>query len=589
MKRIIFSLSFILLFLLFPSQAQADEGWVINNFQSDIAVQNSGVVRVVEVLDVDFNRLIKHGIYRDIPYVYESNGEKTYTEINVLSVQQNNSRAKYQTSLKDGYVEIKIGDPDRSVTGKNVYIITYTAKGVLRSYTDHDELYWNVTGNNWPVPIENAAATVTLDKEGMQKVACYEGYVGSQGSCQAKILSPQLAQFSTTSPLDEAKGMTIVAGYTKGLVPILTVQRPKTLWEKFIALPSLLLLLVVSVFGAGYMLNRWNTFGRDYWFGQNIFGAKDETGNKKPIGGHESTTVEFTSPEKLRPAEVGVLMDERADTTDVVATIIDLASRGYLTITELPKKWLFGKVDYQLAKKQKDTAGLLGYEALLLNKLFKSKDELTVSSLKQTFYNDLAAVKKELYKEVVAKKLFSDDPEKVRTNNVALGIALLVIGGVIFGFSASAEFVYGIDIGVGLVVSGLICLLMAQFMPRRTAYGRELYRRIKGYRLFINTAEKYRQQFFEKKNMFNEVLPYAIVFGITDKFARQMHEMGIEPSQTGWYNGVTPIYSGQFGSNLNSFSSSFSSAAASTPSSSGGFSSGGSSGGGFGGGGGGSW
>jgi uncharacterized membrane protein len=212
---------------------------------------------------------------------------------------------------------------------------------------------------------------------------------------------------------------------------------------------------------------------------------------------------------------------------------------------------------------------------MLLSKLFKSGDEVTISSLKQSFYSDLADVKKELYAEVVRKKLFPSDPEKVRGTYTGIGVMLLILGGVGVGLSISSELVYGIDLAVGLALSGIFCIFMAKFMPRRTAYGRELFRRIKGYRLFINTAEKYRQQFFEKKNMFNEVLPYAIVFGITEKFAQQMHE--------------TPIYAGNFGSNLNSFSSSLSSAMASTPSSSGGFSGGGSSGGGFGGGGGGSW
>jgi len=140
-----------------------------------------------------------------------------------------------------------------------------------------------------------------------------------------------------------------------------------------------------------------------------------------------------------------------------------------------------------------------------------------------------------------------------------------------------------------LMASGLVLLVMSRFMPRRTAYGRELYRRVKGYNLFISTAEKYRQRFFEKKNMFNEVLPYAITFGLTEKFAKQMHDIGLEPSTSGWYVGTNNFNTASFASNINSFSSSMSNAMASTPSSSGGFSGGGSSGGGFGGGGGGSW
>jgi uncharacterized membrane protein len=594
MKRFVF-LVFFLLFTLFPTFARADEGWVIDDFQSDIALQDSGNVRVVETIQVDFKYQSKHGIYRDIPYEYESDGKKTYTAIDVASVLQNNSKATYQTSLQDGYVRIKIGDADKTISGKNIYIITYNAKGVLRSFADHDELYWNVTGNNWPVAITQTEATVTLPRAGLSKVACFEGYAGSQGSCDANIESNQLATFYSTGTLDESKGLTAVVGYTKGLVPIVTVERPKSFWEKFTEWPSLMTVLISLLFGIGTVIGLWLRNGRDYWFAGALFGGKDEKGVVKPLWGHETITVEFTPPENLRPAEIGVLMDERADTTDVVSTLIDLATRGYLTITEIPKKWVFGKVDYQLTKKNPSTSSgkkkeaLLGYESMLLSKLFKFGDTVKMSALKTTFYDDLAAVKKELYREVVAKNLFAQDPESVRGTYLAAGIIMVVLGGVAIGSAIGAEWVFVSDILLGLIVSGVALIIASRFMPRRTAYGRELYRRVKGYRLFINTAEKYRQRFFEKKNMFNEVLPYAIMFGLTAKFARQMHEMGIEPSQTGWYSSNHAFNTMVFASNMNNFSSSMSSAIASTPSSSGGFSGGGSSGGGFGGGGGGSW
>jgi uncharacterized membrane protein len=579
-----------LTFFSFAKPVSADEGWVINNFHSDIALQDSGRVRVVETIEVDFRSLSKHGIFRDIPYIYENGSEKMYTDIDVESVMRNDKNENFQRSLTDeGYVELKIGDADKTISGRNMYTITYTAKGVLRSFSDHDELYWNVTGNNWPVTIHNADAEVTISKPGIQKVTCYQGYAGGQGSCEAKISSSQVAQFTSTESLDEDKGMTVVVGYTKGLLPILTVQRPKTFWEKFIEWPSLTTLGVFLLGGVGTVFYLWYKFGRDNWFAQNIFGKKNDPGTVKPIGAHETITVEFTPPEKLRPAEIGVLIDEKADTTDVVATIIDLATRGYMKITEVPKKWVFGKVDYKLeqttpAKK----VALLDYESLLLDRLFEDGTSVTMSSLKKTFYASLAEVKKALYADVVEKNLFLKNPDSVRNTYLGFGIVFVVIAGVIIGSAIDVEFVYIADLAIALFAIGVVLIIMSRFMPRRTAYGRELYRRIKGYQLFISTAEKYRQRFFEKKNMFNEVLPYAITFGLTEKFARQMHDIGLQPSTTGWYVGTQPFNTSSFGSNVTAFSSSLSSAMASTPSSSGGFS-GGSSGGGFGGGGGGSW
>ena len=587
MKRLVLILYFFL-FSIFPAHVSADDGWIIDRFHSDIAIQQSGEVRIVETIEVDFADSQKHGIYRDIPYVYEQSKTKTYTDIIVSSVLQNKSPAKYTSSTKNGYIRLQIGDADKTISGKNSYTITYTAKGILRTIGDHDELYWNVTGINWEVPIRTASAVVTLDTGEILKSVCYEGYSGSNSNCRYSLLSNQVVEFTSTSSLDTDQGMTIAVSYPSGLSPILTVERPKTFWERFVEWPSLTTFFAVLFGGIFAVLYRWYKFGRDYWFAQNIFGKKDEMGNLKPIGSHETITVEFTPPEKLRPAEIGVLLDERADTKDVVATVIDLATRGYLTITEIPKKWIFGQTDYLLTKKQKDDATLLGYEKLLLNNLFKTGDYVNMSHLKEKFYKDLKEVKDALYEEVVAKGLFPSNPDHVRSNNAILGVVIMVIGGGLVAFSSSLAFIYVADVAIGILVAGAIMLVMAYFMPRRTAYGRELYRRTKGYRLFINTAEKHRQVFFEQKNMFNEVLPYAIMFGLVEKFAQQMKDMGISPSTTGWYAGQHPITSPAFASSINNFSSSFSQAMASSPSSSGGFS-GGSSGGGFGGGGGGSW
>lgn len=588
MKRVILFL-FFLFYMLLPVPAFAEEGWEIDTFQSSIAIEQSGNVRIVETIVADFKDLEKHGIFRDIPVEYESNGEKTYTELKVDSVQQNGSDMQYEESRNGGYINLKIGDPDKTISGRQTYSIQYTVKGVLRGFRDYDELYWNVTGDKWGVTMNKVEAIVTTPKDGIIKTTCFEGYAGSEAICQKIIENPKTAKFVTNGPLSEAQGLTVVVAYEPGMVPLVTIDRPRSFLERLLDWPSLATLFVVLFSGFMTIFYLWNTHGRDHWFAQNIFGKKDDHGVKKPIGSHETITVEFTSPEKLKPAELGVLMDERADTHDVVSTIIDLAAHGYLTITEVPKKWLFGKVDYELSKKSKDTTILLDYEKKLLQSLFKSGNTITMSSLKDTFYTDLAEVKKAIYKEVVKKGLFPSDPEHVRGNYVAAGIVLLVIGGTGIGLSVSADLIYAADLSIALLACGVFLLIMANFMPRRTAYGRELYRRARGYHLFINTAEKHRQVFFEKKNMFNEVLPYAIMFGLTAKFAKQMQEMGVQPTTTGWYSGVHPMHVGTFGSSMNDFSNSMSSAIASTPSSSGGFSSGGSSGGGFGGGGGGSW
>lgn len=586
MKRFILFL-FFLIFFVFPQSVHAQEGWVIEDFRTDLSIQRSGIVTVSESITVDFGSLEKHGIFRDIPYVYKGDGGNTYTEITPLSVRQDTEEAKYEFTRQGDYVRFKIGDPDETISGTHTYTLRYEVKGVLRSFDTYDELYWNVTGNYWEVPIRRASATVTLPGEGILQTACYTGGIGSTTECMENSNDGGAARFEA-SDLSPEEGLTVAVGYEKGMVSILTVARPKTFWEKFTDPVSLTTLMSTVIFGLGTTFFLWYSYGRDSWFRNAPIAGKDAREEIRPIFGHETVVVEFTPPENLRPAEIGVLNDERAHTHDVTSTIIDLATRGYLTVTEVAKKWMFGKTDYILTQKKKDRAGLLAYEKLLLDELFSGRDSVNVSDLKLTFYQELARVKKKLYEEVVRKKLFPTDPEKVRNKYLVIAVLVIVAGIALMVIFGPLERILLFDIGAGTAASGGVLLLLSKSMPRRTAHGRNLYRRVKGYKLFLSGAEQYRQQFFEKKNLFNEVLPYVIVFRLTDKFADAMKEIGLTPQQPAWYRGTGAFNTYAFGRSMSTFSSSVGSAIAAAPSSSG-SGGGGSSGGGFGGGGGGSW
>ncbi|MEK7570768.1 MAG: DUF2207 domain-containing protein [Patescibacteria group bacterium] len=590
MQYLLFFLLFFFSFAL-PVQAQSADEWTITNFHSDIAIQPDGIVQVTETIDVDFDTLAKRGIYRDIPVVYEDDkGEKTYTKIAVSSITQDGTtdKAEYKVTHNDNNLRIRIGDPDVTISGKHQYTITYQATGVLRSFADYDELYWNVTGNDWEATMQKASATVTVPKEKIDNATCFEGYQGYTNPCHITKQSPTSVSFTTTRDLPQTQGLTIVTAYTKGMVPILTVPKPKTIEEDIVTRPSAIAFLITLCAAIILIMLLWMSKGRDFWYRTSSMLTSSAKSEQRPLFAHETNVVEFTPPDKLRPAEIGVLMDEKADTLDITSTIIDLAHRGFLTITEVPKKWLFGSTDYILTQAKTADASLLGYEKLLLNKLFATQKVIKLSSLKQTFYDDLAAVKKKLYEDMVHKKLFIANPESIRTRYILLGLGFCVFGFIIL--IGGINLIMGpiTTTGAAIIIGGILLLFASKNMPRRTALGREYYRRVKGYRLFIDGAEKYRQRFFEDKSLFNEILPYAIVFGLTGKFARAMKDMGVTPATPTWYIGHHAFVAAAFASDVDSFSKSLSTAIASTPSSGGGFS-GGSSGGGFGGGGGGSW
>ncbi len=588
MKKI--SAFFILLFafsLLLPAQTRAQESWKISEFKSEIFVLDSGVVSVKENINADFGTLDKHGIFRTIPYLYQNkDNTKTFLEFQILGVKRDSETEKYSQSYFNNNLVIKIGDPDKTINGSHNYQIEYTVKGALKGYEKFDELYWNATGNDWPVNIESASAAVVLEKGEPLQESCYQGSSGSTEICKVIETSQKGRHFVATRPLLAGEGLTFAEGYTKGAVPLLVGKAPKNMWDSIFSPFNLISSAFVLLLGLGLISLLWFKKGRDNWFGRNYLFGKDE--QKTPIVADETVVVEFAPPENLRPAEIGALLDERADTLDVTATLVDLASRGYLKITEEPKKGIFGSAEYIFDRLDKPTEGLREYEQELLLRLFDSKSSVKLSSLKNKFYKDLAVIKDKLYLDMIDRKFFLESPQKTRLKYSGFAVLVLVVGGGLIWLANRLQESLVLDLAAVVVILGLVFLIVAQFMPRRTALGRQMLARSKGYRLFIDKAEKYRQRFFEQKNLFNEVLPYAIAFGLTEKFAKAFEKMGLETEQPGWYSSPNAFNVIAFSSAMNSFSTTVQSSMASAPSSSG-SGGGGFSGGGFGGGGGGSW
>ncbi len=586
-----------------PLGAHAQAGWVIERFASDMAIEQQGSVLVRETIRVDFGSLEKHGIYRDVPIAYRGDsGNTIYTDVSEVDVMQDGVPAEVSVTHTDANMRIRIGDPDRTISGAHEYAISYRVAGVLRNAGAVDELYWNVTGNEWEAPIEEVEAIVRVPATILQ-TACYSGAQGATGSCGDSDIKNDMPRF-LGGPFAPGEGMTIAVGYEAGIIPIIAVSAPASLSDLFLAPLAIGMGGVIWAIGSAWMIVRWWKYGRDrYWQRAHLPGERSDRDGKDlperilPLFFKQPVVVEYDPPDGLRPAEIGVLMDERADTLDVSATIVDLASRGYLTIIEVPKKWVLGKKDYTFSRTEKRDDSLLPYERELLKRLFEDGDTVSLSDLKNTFTKHLAEVKSMLYEEVVHKKLFHRAPNAARSVAVAKGLGMGAAGiasafAALWWFRMSGALHIGqqalVGLGFGLFAVQLIALFMSGSMPRKTGYGRELYERSRGYELFVSGTEKHRARFYEDEGLFMAVLPYAIMFGVTDKLAKAFREMGIEPRQPSWFHGATAFNVTQFSCSMESFSKSLSTTMASSPSGSG-SSGGGFSGGGFGGGGGGSW
>ncbi len=352
--------------------------------------------------------------------------------------------------------------------------------------------------------------------------------------------------------------------------------------------PAALLLLLIAF--CGWLF--W-TRGRDRRY---VGSPVDQTmGN--PTGDSQAVPlfergvapVEFAPPEDLRPGQVGTIVDEQANTLDVTATIVDLAVRGYLTIEEIPKEGWFGKPDWTLHRTDKADGDLLTYERTLLTGLFKDGNDPALSSLKRTFSERLTKVEDELYADAVERGWFLKRPDTIRASWHARG-ALLFIAGLVLTFVLAKWTTFGLA-GIPVVVAGLLLTVGARWMPSKTAKGTAIARRVGGFRTVIETAETHMSRWAEEQNVFTRYLPYAIVFGCTEKWAKAFEGLQLMPPDTTWYRSSRPFIYADFGRTLDDFSVTTGGTIASTPASSGssGFSGGGFSGGGGGGGGGGSW
>ncbi len=325
-----------------------------------------------------------------------------------------------------------------------------------------------------------------------------------------------------------------------------------------------------------------------------------EPGTTRKVGlRHGQVAVQFTPPEGMRVGQLGTLIDEEANVVDVTATIVDLAVRGYLKIIEIPKEGHFGKQDWNLqVVLPAPTEELLPYELSLMQAIFKGRNEVLLSDLKNTFASDLKATQNRLYDDVTARGWFRGNPQTVRQQWGWAGLAAIVagVGLTWLGFSRSSVNI--VIPGLGLALGGLVARWMAKRMPARTAAGSAALTQANGFRLYLETAEASQIKFEEGQDIFSRYLPYAIVFGVAERWAgifAQLAASGVNVGIPNWYVGywaASAFNFGGFGSAMESFSTVASGALVSTPSSSGssGFSGGGGfCGGGGGGGGGGSW
>jgi uncharacterized membrane protein YgcG len=327
----------------------------------------------------------------------------------------------------------------------------------------------------------------------------------------------------------------------------------------------------------------------------------------RDLPGRGSIVVSYEPPEGLGPAEVGTLVDERVDLRDISAVIIDLAVRGYLKIVELgSNSWLSSGRDYRFTR-LKEPDDLKPFEKELYSQLFDSKESVLMSDLQTKFYPVIGRVKNDLYQALSKGGYFDGNPSTVRTKFFFLGLTALALA---LGLAALVQTwvagrVFVFPIAVTAILSMVVVAITSRVMPRKTHKGRVAWEQIAGLEEYIRRAEVDDISAQDRQGIFERLLPYAIIFGLSNRWAKAFADLYTQPPD--WYQPVDPsgyttwMLMRDLDRSVSTMNTTFPSMPRATVDSiggptgqgynwsSGGFGGGGSSGGGFGGGGGGSW
>jgi uncharacterized membrane protein YgcG len=562
-----------LLFLLVLAVSASARELKIQQFSAKIFVETDSSLNVTETIEANFIG-VWHGLYRTIPIEYETPQGLNYSLFVKLEgvTDAAGQPLKVESSREHGYLKWKIYVDDAKDAVRTI-TLHYKVQNGLRFFEDHDELYWNVTGNQWDVPLGNVSAQILLPPGVMGiRASEFTGSYGSRAQNAEVKTTDNVVELSMLRPLAFHEGLTAVVGWDKGFV-----KEPGTdeKINEFLA-SNWPLFFPVLVFG--FMFWLWYTRGRDPRVG--------------PIA------VQYAPPDGMTPAEAGTLVDDDAAMRDITATIVDLAVRGYIVIEEKDKSQMLGLLhdkDYvfHLKKGPKEWTGLRSHELVLLAALFANGmlSDVTLSSLENVFYKNLPDIKNSIFDELMERGYFQHRPDYVRSAFVGGGIA---IGVLFFLIGNSLAQRMGMAPGpflIAAVLSGGIIVGFGWFMSARTLTGVKALSGVLGFEDFLTHVEAGRlDRTNQTPETFEKFLPFAMALGVEKKWVGAFQNIYSQPPswyQGGYYNGgFHPL---MFVNGLDMMTARANTVLASAPRSSGGsgFGGGGSSGGGFGGGGGG--
>ncbi len=505
--------------LALPVSAQ-EHSWRIADFHSTIAVTHDGVTLVTERITAVFIGEW-HGIYRFIPVDYPLHGTNYTLFLKVTGVTDGDGNPlKYETSRKGAYRKLKIYVPGAVDTTRTVQI-SYRLRNAVRFFEDYDEFYWNVTGTEWPVPIDHASAFVSLPDAvaGKLRAQAYTGIYGSVAHEATADVKGSTVLFETANPLPMRGGLTIDIAIPKG-----AIEQPGAL-TKFGWFLGSNPIVFLPLFAFLVMFTAWFRWGRD------------------PDPGR-SVAPMYAPPANISPAEAGTLIDDRIDPRDITSTVVDLAVRGFIKIEDTTHKVLvFTHRDYtfHLLKPRDQWDSTQPHERVLLNNLFADGDSVTLSTLKNHFYTAIPIIKQDIMAALKRKGMYSLDPDDA-PKVVILAVLATAVPFVLLQWAGWVSFFESALVaGIAIAIAAVVVILFARVMPAKTLLGGRTRVEILGFQEFMNRVDADRLKRMPP-DTFEKYLPYAMALGVEHRWAAAF--AGIITSPPSWY--VGPSYNGTF-------------------------------------------
>jgi uncharacterized membrane protein YgcG len=574
MKRVLSLIGTLFALLAVTSLAPAEER--ILRFDSKLDIQADGSLLVTEnILVRAEGSRIRRGIYRDFPTRYRDRyGNKVEVAFELLNVQRDGrSEPSFTERLANG-VRINTGDNTfLSTPGDFTFTIHYRTTRQLGFFSDHDELYWNVTGLGWAFPMDEVSARVSLPSPVQSTALQLDGYTGRFGEKGKDYLAssdePGVASFHTTRSMEPQEGLTIAVGFPKGIIQAPTAAQ-KSGWflrdnrGVLVALAGLILLAL-------FYLRRWTRFGID-----------------PPSG---PIFPRYQPPEGFAPGELRMMRRMGNDQLCFSADVVDMGVHGFLQIHQGS-----GSSGWRLVREPHASLDVLSEsQRVLAASLFKDGDEIELKNTQAARVSGAIAAHAAQMSKRLKPRFFQSHGGTILAGFVFFGLIELVAFLVSGGNGMPALIVLG-------VLAVVMHIVFARLMKAPTPEGRKLLDEIEGLRMYLGVAERDELKSITGPDhaptldakRYEALLPFAMALQVekawTGKFTAAVGAAAAQQASPAWYHGSSPGTSMNLASIGNSLGSALTqqiSASSTPPGSSSGGGGGGSSGGGGGGGGGG--